>query len=107
MYTRVVELTAKPGKTNELCSTVIEKVLPIMKKQPGFQDEIVLASNTHPNKVLSLSFWNSREDAERYRSEQFTQVTEVLRHFCDGNPKAATYDVSASTVHRVTSGKAA
>ena len=107
MYTRVVELKAKSGKTNELCSTVNEKVLPILKKQQGFQDEIVLVSHTDASRVLALSFWNSREDAERYHREQFTRITEMIRSFCESDPKAAPYDVSLSTVHHITSGKAA
>lgn len=32
MYTRVVEITSKPGKARELCSTIEEKVVPILKK---------------------------------------------------------------------------
>ncbi len=107
MFTRVVELRAKQGKTKELSSTVSEKVMPILKKQHGFQDEIVLVSNTDPNRVLALSFWNSREDAERYNREQFTQITEMIRNFCDGDPEVGTYDVNTSTMHRITSGKAA
>jgi heme-degrading monooxygenase HmoA len=107
MFTRVVELRAKPGKTKELASTASEKVLPILKKQQGFQDEMVLVSNTDPNRVLALSFWNSREDAERYHREQFSQITEMIRNFCDGEPRVETYDVNTSTIHRINSEKAA
>ena len=45
MYTRVVELTSKSGKARELCDTIDEKVVPILKKQTGFVDETVLASD--------------------------------------------------------------
>ncbi len=107
MFTRVVALKAKQGKTRELSSAASEKVLPILRKQQGFQDEIVLVSNSDPNQLLALSFWNSREDAERYHREQFSQVTEMIRNFCDGDPHVSTYDVNTSTVHHITSGKAA
>jgi len=107
MFTRVVELRAKPGKTHELSSAASEKVLPILKKQQGFQDEIVLVSNTDANRVLALSFWNSREDAERYHREQFTRITEMIRNLCDGEPMVTTFDVNTSTVHHITSRKAA
>jgi hypothetical protein len=56
MYTRVVELTTKPEKARELCAEIDEKVLPILKKQAGFVDETVLASDTESNRVLALSF---------------------------------------------------
>ena len=66
MFTRVVEITSKSGKAKELSNTINEKVLPILKKQTGFVDEAVLVSDMEPTRILGLSFWNSKEDAERY-----------------------------------------
>ena len=66
MFTRVVELISESGKAKELANTINEKVVPILKKQRGFVDETVLVSDTEPTRVLGLSFWNSKEDAERY-----------------------------------------
>ena len=102
MFTRVVEGKCKPGKTNEFCSTVTKKVLPILQKQQGFQDEIVLVASTDPSQVLMLSFWNTREDAERYHREQFTKIAEMVRPLGDGDPVVKAYDVNTSTVHHIT-----
>ena len=66
MFTRVVELSSKSGKAKELSNTINEKVLPILKKQTGFVDEAVLVSDTESTRILGLSFWNSKEAAERY-----------------------------------------
>jgi quinol monooxygenase YgiN len=107
MFTRVVELRCKAGKTNEVASLTTEKLLPILKKQQGFQDEIALVSNTDPTRVLALSFWTRREDAERYQREQFSKIAEMLRPLCEGEPVVSTYDVNTSTVHHITAGKAA
>src|SRR5882724_7066838 len=41
MFTRIVELTTKPGKNKQLADTIDEKVLPILKKQKGFVDETI------------------------------------------------------------------
>ena len=65
MFTRTVEVTPKSGKARELANTINEKVLPILKKQPGFVDETLLVSDAEPNQILALSFWNTKEDAER------------------------------------------
>jgi heme-degrading monooxygenase HmoA len=43
---------------------------PILKKQTGFVDETVLVSDPEPNRVLAISFWNTKEDAERYQREE-------------------------------------
>ncbi len=107
MFTRVVELKAKPGKTSELTSTLSEWVLPILAKQQGFQDEIILVSNTDPGEMLALSFWNNREDAERYHHEQFPRISEMLRPLCEGGPVDFTFDVSTSTAHNIRLQKAA
>ena len=44
MFTRIVEIIAKAGKSRELANTIHEKVLPILKKQNGFVGETVLIS---------------------------------------------------------------
>jgi heme-degrading monooxygenase HmoA len=107
MYTRVVEVTSKSAKARELCTIINDKVLPILKKQAGFVDETVLVSDTEPNRVLALSFWNTREDAQRYEREQFDTVQKTVQHLMEAAPAVRTFDVHASTVHKVATEKAA
>ena len=107
MYTRVVELASKSGKARELCNTIEDKVLPILKKQVGFVDETVLVSDTESNQVLGLSFWNSKEDAERYHQEQYPKINEMLKHLIETEPAIRTFDVQTSTTHQITARKAA
>lgn len=107
MYTRVVEVTSKPGKTRELCNTIDEKVLPILKKQTGFVDETVMVSDAEPNRVLAISYWNKREDAERYVREQFDNVQKTVQHLLEGQPNVRTFDVHTSTAHKITAKQAA
>jgi len=107
MFTRVVEITSKSGKTKELSNTINEKVLPILKKQTGFVDEAVLVSDTEPTRILGLSFWNSKEDAERYHREHFPKIQEMLKPLLETEPVVRTFDVHTSTTHRIAPGKAA
>ena len=107
MFTRVVELTSKSGKANELASTINEKAVPILKTQRGFVDETVLVSDMEPTRVLGLSFWNSREDAERYHQEQYPKIHEMMKHLLETEPNIRTFDVHSSTTHRIVAGKAA
>ena len=111
MFTRIVEVTvevtSKSGKARELASTINDKVLPILKKQKGFVDETVLVSDTEDNRVLSLSFWNSKEDAERYQQEQYPAIHEMVRHLLEAEPVIRTFNVDSSTTHRIAAGKAA
>ena len=107
MFTRVVEITTKPGKAKELTRTVNDRVLTILKNQPGFLDEVVLISEENPDQVLALSFWTSNKDAETYNREQFPKVTELIQPLSAGPPKVRTFNVEQSTTHKITSGKAA
>jgi heme-degrading monooxygenase HmoA len=107
MFTRVVELTSKSGKAKELSNTLNEKVLPILKRQTGFVDETVLVSDTESTRILGLSFWNSKEDAERYHREQYPKIQEMLRSLVETEPVVRTFDVHTSTTHRISAGKAA
>jgi heme-degrading monooxygenase HmoA len=107
MYTRTVELTSKSGKARELCNTIDDKVLPILKRQAGFVDETVIVSDAEPDRVLALSFWNTREDAQRYEREQFDAVQRIVQDLLETAPVVRTFDVHTSTVHKVAAEKAA
>jgi heme-degrading monooxygenase HmoA len=107
MFTRIVELTTKPGKNKQLSDTINDKILPILKKQKGFVDETVLVSDKEDNQVLSLSFWKTREDAEEYHRAEYQKIKEMVQHLLEAEPMIRTFDVHSSTTHRISAGKAA
>ena len=107
MFTRIVEMTSKAGKSQELANTINEKAVPILQKQRGFVDEIVLLSSADPNRVLALSFWNKKEDAEEYRRDHYLTIHDLVRHLLDTEPDIHTFDVLGSTAHKVTAKQAA
>ncbi|PYX03260.1 MAG: hypothetical protein DMG86_04220 [Acidobacteria bacterium] len=84
-----------------------DKIVPILKKQPGFVDEIVLVSDADSNRVLALSFWKTSEDAERYQREQYNSVRATLQSLLEAEPVVRTFEVHTSTGHKITAGKAA
>lgn len=107
MFTRVVKTTTKPGKFEEFSRTFTEKALPLMRQQAGFIDEIELVSQENPDSVLTLSFWKTREDADKYNREVFSRVVDIVRNVIVGEPQLSTYLVTASTIHNIATGKAA
>ena len=106
MFTRVVELKTQPGKGNQLSETINEKVLAILKKQKGFVDEMVFVSDKD-NRVLGISFWETREDAEQYHRSDYQKVHELVRPILDGEPNIRTFEVDTSTTHKIKARKAA
>jgi quinol monooxygenase YgiN len=107
MFTRVVELHTKTGKARDFSATLNEKILPLLRKQPGFVDEIILVSNTQPDRILALSFWDSEQQADRYNREQFPKVREMVQALLETAPKVETFNVDTSTTHKIAKGKAA
>ncbi len=107
MFTRIVEIIAKAGKSHELASTIHEKVLPILKKQNGFVGETVLLSETEPDRIVALSFWNKREDADNYHNKEYKTVREIVQHLLEVEPVVRTFNMHSSTALKIAPGKAA
>jgi len=105
MFVRVVEVKTKPGKAREVCSTLHTKVLSTLKAQAGFVDEIVLVSDVEG--ILALSFWNTKDDAERYSHEDYAKVSDLIQHLVHSKPKVHAFDVETSTCHKITKGSVA
>jgi heme-degrading monooxygenase HmoA len=95
------------GESPRTGEHINEKVLPILKKQAGFVDETLLVSDTEPDQILALSFWDSKEDAERHQREQYHAIHEMVRHLLEAEPVIRTFNVDSSTNHRIAPGKAA
>ncbi len=107
MFTRVLEIASKAGKMKELSNTVTDKVLPILRNQPGFVDEIVLVSTEDPNRMLSMSFWRTQHDAEIYQNEQYSKINDLVKNLVETKPVVRTFNVDHSTQHKIAAGKAA
>jgi quinol monooxygenase YgiN len=107
MFTRIVEIIAKTGKTHKLANAIHEKVLPILKKQPGFVGESILLSETEPDRILVIGFWNRREDAERYHNQEYQSIREMVEPLLEVEPVIRTFNVHSTTAHKIAASSAA
>ena len=105
MFVRVVEVKTKPGKAREACGTLHEKILSTLKAQPGFVDEVVLVSDAEG--ILAMSFWKTKEDAERYSHQDYGKVSDLIQHLVHSKPRIHAYNVETSTCHKISKGQAA
>ena len=102
MFSQIIELTAIPGQATELVKAIRDQALPqVIRPSPGWVDEIVLLSDTDPNHVTAISFWRSKEDADRFNQEGFDKVSALLRSFLAGKPERLRFDVGASTNDKI------
>jgi quinol monooxygenase YgiN len=107
MFTRIVECHVKSDKRDELTNKLRNEVLPILQKQPGFVDLVGLTHTADPDRIVSISTWQSREAAERYHNEHFNRIVDMLRPLLKATPIVDTYTVDTSTTHKIAAGRAA
>jgi heme-degrading monooxygenase HmoA len=101
MFTRVEVCQARSGRGEAVGNTVKDDLLPIMRKQLGFVDLVVLADKANPERLVCLSFWATREEAEAYHSHYYNGITDMLRPILKSPPTLETFTVIASTAHRI------
>jgi heme-degrading monooxygenase HmoA len=106
VFTRIVSMRLKPSASAEFSQTIEKKILPILRKQKGFRDEITLVA-PGGMEAVGISFWDSREQADAYNSGSYTEVLRELSKLLEGTPEVKTFDVANSTVHKIAARSAA
>jgi hypothetical protein len=98
MYARNVAVRLKPNTLSDFTKAFETNVLPILRKQKGFQDEITFAMPGGTD-VVAISLWDTKENAEAYNTAGYPEVLKNLEKFLDGSPKLRVSDVISSTFH--------
>ena len=81
MFARVLEFVPKMEKKEEFIRVVKNEVLPILKKQHGFLDVLPLSPEIANEKMIMISLWHEKKDAERYHNEWFQRVDQIVKPF--------------------------
>jgi hypothetical protein len=98
MFARNVSIRLKPNMLSDYTRTFEKEILPLLRKQKGFKDEITFA-NASGVDVTAISLWENKTDAEAYNTNTYPQVLKTLARFIEGTPKVQTSDVVNSTFH--------
>ena len=99
MYARNVALHLKPNMLSDFSKTFDTQILPILRKQKGFQDEITFAMSGGTD-VVAISLWDTKENAEAYNVSGYPEVLKSLDKVLDGTPKVRVSDVISSTLQK-------
>jgi heme-degrading monooxygenase HmoA len=100
MFTRHVIMQLKPNTASEFTRIIEREVLPLLRKQKGFRDEITFISIDN-SEAIANSFWETKEDAEAYNQASYSQVMKTLSKVIEGTPRVGTAMVSNSTFHKI------
>jgi hypothetical protein len=73
MFARNVSIHLKSNMLSDYTRTFEKDVLPILRKQNGFKDEITLSSPGSVD-VIAISLWENKTNAEAYNTNAYPQV---------------------------------
>jgi len=102
MYARNVIMHLKPNTSGEFTRTLEKDVLPLLRKQNGFKDEISFVAADR-SEAVAISLWDRQENAETYSRDIYPKVLQSLTKVLEGTPKVEAYEVSNSTFHKIAS----
>jgi heme-degrading monooxygenase HmoA len=85
---RSVRFDIGTDKNEEFHTIFRNDILPILKKQDGFRNELLFLDDQH---VLAISVWNNLESARNYESATYPQVDKTLRPLMVGKPTVEMY----------------
>jgi heme-degrading monooxygenase HmoA len=96
MFVRKLAFHLKPNMLTQFISTVDKEIIPLLRKQPGFKDEIAFATPGSSD-VHVISLWDTQQNAETYASNNYSDVLKMLAGTIEGTPKLETAEVVHST----------
>ena len=100
MFARNVSIHLKSNMLSDYTHTFEHDVLPLLRKQKGFKDEITF-SGPGAADVTAISLWENKNEAEAYNTNTYPQVLKTLARFIEGTPVVRNSEVVTSTLHNI------
>jgi hypothetical protein len=100
MFARIVKMSLKPAHVADWNTTFENKILPTLRKEKGFQDQMTFVGPTG-TEIMSISLWDRKESAETYNAVTYPELLKTLSNMLEGSPQLKTYDVANSTFHKI------
>jgi hypothetical protein len=99
MFARNISFHLKSNMLSDYTRTFENEILPLLRKQKGFKDEITFAGPGGVD-VVAISLWENKNEAESYNHNTYPQVLKTLARFIEGTPQVRTFDVVTSTFQK-------
>jgi hypothetical protein len=97
MFSRQITMQTNKNWTPEFSKVIEKEVLPLLRRQKGFLDELILLA---PDKaeVVAISLWENKEFAEIYNREFYPEVVKIINKYVEGLPVVKTFEVEYATL---------
>jgi hypothetical protein len=100
MFARRVYMHLKPNRVAEFTQRLEKEIIPLLRKQKGFQDEISFVGQGG-TEAFGISLWDRAENAEAYNRGTYPEVSKILASLVEGPAQVETFEVSNSTFHKI------
>ena len=100
MFARHITLGLKPNVAKEFPVMFEKEILPLLKKQKGFVDELLLVT-PEKTELVAISLWEKKEYAEIYNRELYPKIEKMLEVFIVGVPIIKNFEAEYSTFHKL------
>ncbi len=82
MFARILDFGVKLEKKEEFVKVMKNQVLPILEQQAGFLEILpFFPEKMREGKVITISVWTTKSDAERYEREFYPKALDILTPF--------------------------
>jgi hypothetical protein len=100
MFARYISFHLKSNMLSDYTRTFENEILPLLRKQKGFKEEITL-SNPGSQDAIAISLWENKANADAYNTNTYPEVLKTFARMIDGTPKVQTFEAVTSTFHNV------
>lgn len=100
MYSCNVTFKLKAKSTAEFIEIFEGEVIPLLRRQRGFEDEISFVAPER-KEAVAVSLWDKKEDAEAYHRGRHPEVLKALTRVVEGTPLVEFFEVANSTSHQI------
>jgi hypothetical protein len=106
MFARSISVHLKPNSIAEFTRLIEQEILPLLRKQKGFRDEMTFVVPGGAEAV-GISLWDQKENADVYSRDAYPGVLKALGKVVEGTPQVRIYEVCNSTFHKIATRAAA
>jgi len=96
MFVRQVTAHFKPGKFDLLNKRLENEVIPLLKKQTGFRDELSFYDK-EKDEAIAMSFWDTKKDVDLYSRDIYPKISKKMEDAVVGTPLVRQFEVANST----------
>jgi heme-degrading monooxygenase HmoA len=100
MFARHLTWQLKPNVSKEFSVAFEKEIMPLLHKQRGFLDELLLVT-PEKKEVVAISLWETRDHAETYNREVYPQIEKIVNRFIEGIPVVKKFEAEYSTFRKI------